>query len=146
MNQFKSFVQQPSTRLYFENPAGRVLEHPDGYAVFQYFPGERKLTDLQALLTHTGLLLKRHNWNQLLGDHRVMSHHTPAESEWIVEYWLDSSRYGEDGIYGAILLAQHEFAQVPADQADQELKAEALTYRLFDKEENAVAWLKQASR
>jgi hypothetical protein len=36
--------------IYFENAAGRLLEHPDGYVYFQYRAGKRTFTDLQALL------------------------------------------------------------------------------------------------
>ena len=130
-------------RIYFENPAGRILEHPDGYVVFQYHPGKRQLTDLQALLTHTRQLLHRNSWNKMLGDQRLMSPFTPEESKWIVEYWLDGSRQRPGGLYGAVILANDVFARLATDQVMHDAQASALTYRLFDSEEKAVAWLKQ---
>ena len=130
-------------KLYFENAAGRVLEHPDGYVIFQYHPGKRQLSDLQALLAHTSTLLQRNGWNRLLGDQRLMAPFTDEESAWIVDYWLDRSRHGPNGIHGAVLLAQDVFARLSNAQVMHDAKAAAMTYRLFDTEEAAVAWLRQ---
>ena len=47
-----------SPKLYFENTAGRLLEHPGGYVVLEYKPGKRKLSDLQALLAPVRNLLE----------------------------------------------------------------------------------------
>ncbi|MBH8557405.1 hypothetical protein [Hymenobacter negativus] len=132
-----------SARLYFENNAGRLLEHADGYVVFQYHPGKRNLADLQALLTHTSNLLNRNQWHRLLGDQRLMSPFTEEESAWIKTYWLDSSLQRPGGIYGAIILAHDVFARLAMNQVMHEAKASALTYRLFETEETAVAWLRQ---
>jgi hypothetical protein len=142
-NQLQKYQQQANLRIYFENAAGRVLEHPKGFAVFRYHPGPRKLTDLQALLTHTGLLLNRNKWNKLLGDQRLMSPLTAEEGEWIVEYWLDTSRHSQEGIYGAVILANDVFARLAMSQVVNEMKAAALTYRMFDNEAQAEAWLLQ---
>lgn len=69
-----------SPKLFFENPAGRLLEHPNGYVVFQYHPGKRKLSDLQTLLTHTHNLLDRNMWHRMLCDQRLMAPFTAEES------------------------------------------------------------------
>ncbi|MBC8085523.1 MAG: hypothetical protein H7Z21_20175 [Hymenobacter sp.] len=130
-------------RLYFENSAGRVLEHPDGYVIFQYHPGPRTLHHLQALLTHTRNLLERNQWHRLLGDQRLMAPFTDEESAWIVDHWLDPSRQGPRGLYGAVLLAHDVFARLSNAQIMHDAKASALTYRVFDTEETAVAWLRQ---
>jgi hypothetical protein len=66
--------------IYFENAAGRLLEHPDGYVYFQYRAGKRTFTDLQALLTHTSILLQRKKWGKILGDQQLMSPFTEQES------------------------------------------------------------------
>ena len=127
--------------VYFQNPAGRVLEHPAGYAVFEYAPGKRQLSDLQALLVHTGQLLRRHQWNRLLGDQRRMSPFTEEESKWIVEYWLDPANQSPGGLYAAVLLAEDVFARLATAQLINDAKAAALTYHMFDNEQAAVAWL-----
>ncbi|WP_345233019.1 hypothetical protein [Hymenobacter saemangeumensis] len=129
-------------RLYFENPVGRVLEHPDGYALVQYHAGKRKLHHLQAFLTHTGQLLRRNSWNKILGDQRQMEAFTEEETTWIVNYWLQAAQRGEN-IYGAVLLPTDAYAQLSASQVMEEAQAAALTYRVFDDEEAAQQWLKQ---
>jgi hypothetical protein len=130
-------------KLYFENPAGRLLEHAEGYVVFQYHPGKRRFSDLQALLTHTRNLLERNQWHRLLGDQRLMSPFTEEESSWIVNYWLDATRQRPGGLYGAIILAHDVFARLSMSQVIHESSASTLTYRLFDSEDNAVAWLRK---
>lgn len=132
-------------KVYFENSVGRLLEHPDGYVVFEYKPGKRKLSDLQALLVHTRNLLERNVWHRMLGDQRLMAPFTEEESTWIVNYWLDATRQRPGGIYGAILLANDVFARLSMDQVMHEAKASALTYRLFDSEEKAATWLREVA-
>ncbi|GAB3857670.1 hypothetical protein GCM10028822_31770 [Hymenobacter terrigena] len=131
----------PVSRLYFNNPVGRVLEHPDGYAHVIYEPGPRKLHHLQAFLTHTGQLLRLRGWNKLLGDQRLLAPFTPEESQWIVDFWLSAEQRGTDTIYGAVLLPHDVFARLSVSQVMTEAKAAALTYRMFDSEEAAQAWL-----
>jgi len=129
--------------LYFENAAGRLLEHPDQYVIFQYHPGPRTFSDLQALLTHTGILLRRNQWHKLLGDQRLMAPFSEEESKWIVEFWLDGSQQRNGGLHGAILLAQDVFARLSMSQVMHEARASSLTYRLFEDEGQAGAWLRQ---
>ena len=138
---------QPSftPKLYFENSVGRLLEHPEGFVVFAYKPGKRKLSDLQALLTHTRNLLERNQWHRMLGDQRLMAPFTEEEGAWIVDYWLDATRQRPGGIYGAVLLANDVFARLSMDQVMHEARASALTYRLFDSEDKAIAWLRQVA-
>jgi hypothetical protein len=132
-----------SLPLYFENAAGRLLEHPNQYVIFQYHPGKREFTDLQALLTHTGILLRRNKWHKVLGDQRQMAPFTEQESKWIVEFWLDGGRQQQEGLYGAILLAHDVFARLSMNQIMHEAQASALTYRLFEDEDEATSWLRK---
>lgn len=132
-------------KLYFENSVGRLLEHPEGFVIFQYRPGKRQLSDLQALLTHTRNLLVRNDWHRMLGDQRQMAPFTEEESAWIVDYWLDASRQRPGGLRGAILLADDAFARLSMDQVMHEAKASVLSYRFFDAEDKAVAWLREVA-
>jgi hypothetical protein len=138
---------QPATspKLYFENSVGRLLEHPDGFVVLEYRPGPRKLYDLQALLTHVRNLLDRNQWHRLLGDQRHMAPYSDEERAWIIDYWLDSSRQRAGGIYSAVILAHDVFARLSTDQVTHDVKVSALTYRYFESEESAVAWLRQVA-
>ena len=131
----------PSLPIYFENAVATLREHPDGYVVFAYKPGKRELTDLQAILTHLRNLLNRRNWYKILGDQRLMSPFTEEENAWIIEYWLTVTRQRPGGIYAAVLLANDVFARLAANQLRHENRESALTYRLFEHELEAAAWL-----
>ena len=133
----------PALSVYFENAVARLLEHPDGYAVFEYKPGPRIFTDFQAALTHTGNLLRRYDWYKILGDQRLMEPFTEQETKWVTEYWLAHNRQRVGGIYAAVLLAENVFARLAANQLRHEAQAAALTYRLFDTAADAAAWLQQ---
>ena len=129
--------------IYFENAVGRLLEHPDGYAIFQYHPGKRQLSDLQALLAHTGRLLRRNQWHRILGDQRLMAPFTDEESAWIVTYWLDPANQPPGVLFAAVVLANDVFARLATGLMKQEVQSAALTYRLFDGVDAAAAWLQQ---
>ena len=132
----------PALRIYFENSVGRILEHPDGYALVQYHAGERDLAYLQAFLRHTGQLLTLRGWHKVLGDHRLMTPYTEQESQWIVEYWLSKEHQGR-AIYGAVVLAPAEWAQLPDAYRQQAAQAGVMTFHLFAEESAALAWLGQ---
>jgi hypothetical protein len=130
-------------RLYFENQVGRLLEQPAGqYVVVQYHAGPRKLTDLQAFLTHAGQLLSRQGWHKMLGDQRLMSLFTPEETQWVTEHWLSTAQRRTSMLYGAVLLPHDVFARLSVSQVMNEAKAAAMTYRLFEEDEAAQQWLR----
>ena len=129
-------------RLYFENAVGRLLEQPAGqYVVVLYHAGPRKLSDLQAFLTHAGQLLHRQGWHKLLGDQRWMAPFTLEEVQWVTEYWLTSAQRRTTVLYGAVLLPHDVFARLSVTQVLHEAQAAAMTYRLFEEDEAAQQWL-----
>ncbi|HEX8659672.1 MAG TPA: hypothetical protein VF690_19170 [Hymenobacter sp.] len=130
-------------RLYFENPVGRVLEHPDGYAVMRYAAGPRDLATFQALLTHTNHLLRRHGWHQILTDERAMAPFTEEERTWFNEFWLARSASDNYELYGAVIVPQDVFTRLSLNLIMNDSRQSALTYRLFDTEAEAVAWLRR---
>jgi len=115
----------------------RLLEHPHGYAVVEYHPGPRQLTDLQGLLAQLGRLLERRRWNRVLADQRYMQPYTSQESEWIRANWLMRGTT----FHGAVLLPHNVFARLASSQLVFEAKAANLNYRLFDDQAAAEAWL-----
>ncbi|TGE29597.1 hypothetical protein [Hymenobacter metallicola] len=137
-------AEQTAPRLYFENPVGRLLEHPDGYAIVAYNPGKRSLGDMQAFLTHASQLLRTRGWRKMLGDQQLMSPYTEEERTWIQDYWVTRTAQGEE-IYGAVILPQDVFARLSVNLVMKEAHASALTYRLFDNERDAKAWLDQVT-
>ncbi|UOQ55408.1 hypothetical protein [Hymenobacter cellulosivorans] len=134
--------EQTTPRLYFENPVGRLLEHPDGYAIVAYNPGKRKLSDMQAFLTHASQLLRNRGWRKMLGDQQQMSPYTEDERTWIQNYWVSRTAQGDE-IYGAVILPQDVFARLSVNLVMNEAQESALTYRLFDNEADAKVWLTQ---
>ncbi|TDN40233.1 hypothetical protein E4631_18240 [Hymenobacter sp. UV11] len=136
-------MPSPKLPIYFENDVATLREHPQGYVVFEYKPGKRAFTDLQAVLTHLSNLLRRRDWYKILGDQRAMSPFTEQESAWIVDYWLDVTRQRPGGLYAAVLLAEDVFARLAATQLRLENKQAALTYHLFEDQAEAAAWLVQ---
>lgn len=125
------------TLLYFQNPVGRLLEHPQGYAVVEYRPGPRQLSDLQGLLAQLVRLLTQRGWDKVLADQRLMQPYTPDESEWIRANWLTRGVV----FRGAILLPHDVFARLASSQLVHEAKAASLSYRLFEELATAEAWL-----
>lgn len=125
------------TLLYFQNPVGRLLEHPQGYAVVEYRPGPRQLADLQGLLAQLVRLLTQRGWDRVLADQRLMQPYTPDESEWIRANWLTRGVV----FRGAILLPHDVFARLASSQLVHEAKAASLSYRLFEELATAEAWL-----
>lgn len=98
---------------YFENPVGRLLEHPAGhYIAVEYRTGPRQLSDLQAFLTHAGQLLARRGWDKLLGYQGLMAAFTPEETEWVASQWCTEKHYHTDMLYGALLLPHEVFAHL----------------------------------
>lgn len=128
-------------RLYFENPVGRLLEHPNDYAVVQYNEGPRDFATLRAFLTHTRHLLRRHNWHRMLADQRHMVPFSVEERDWIGTQWLARSATDGDELFGAILLPGDVFTAHPDLVSDSVRLQEGLRYRLFEQEAAAASWL-----
>lgn len=137
-----SFLQ-PRLRIYFENAVGKLLEHPDGYAVVQYKPGKRKYDELLAFLTHVGTLLQARGWYKILGDQRDMTAFTEEERQWITDNWLKNAGSRSRPVYAAVLLAHDVFARLSMNLVMTEAKETAMTYRLFEEGDAAVQWLQQ---
>ena len=135
-------MNQAQLLVYFENSVGRILEHPDGYAVIQYHGGARQLDHLQAFLMHTGRLLRQRGWHRILADQTQMLAFTEEESHWILDYWLSQNEQRPDKLYGAVILSHDAFASLSVSQIMHEAQAAALTYRLFEDETGAQAWLR----
>ncbi len=125
----------------FENAAACLFEHPNGYVLFQYKAGKRRLADLQAGLSYTTHLLHSRKWRKVLGDQRLMAPFTDEETAWVVTQWLASTRPLVGDIYAAVLLANDVFARLAASQLRHDATTVGLVYRPFEDEALADAWL-----
>ncbi len=99
-------------RTYFENPVGRLLEHPtEQYFQVEYRTGPRRVGELQAFLNHAGELLAQRGWDKLHHDEGSMSALTPEEIALITRYWA-TQKHSSTDLYAAMLLPHEVFAQL----------------------------------
>jgi hypothetical protein len=99
-------------RTYFENPVGRLLEHPvEQYIQVEYLTGPREVGELQAFLNHAGALLAQRGWDKLQHHEGKMAALTPEETTLLVDYWSTQTHSPTD-LYGAMLLPHEVFAQL----------------------------------
>jgi hypothetical protein len=131
----------PTRSLYFENSSGRVWEEPGGYLRLEYRSGPREAAQFRALLTHAAQALARRQWDKMLVDQREMSPFNPSEQEWITNEWLPRAVHENGYRYGAILVAHNVFARLATNQFVMASRSLPHTYRTFETEDEAVAWL-----
>jgi hypothetical protein len=97
---------------YFENPVGRVLEHPvEHYIQVEYCTGPRKTGELQVFLNHVGELLAQRGWDKLQYHEGSIPDLTPEEITLMATYW-STQRHSPTDLYGALLLPHEVFAQL----------------------------------
>ncbi|WP_157781131.1 hypothetical protein [Hymenobacter sedentarius] len=66
-----------------------------------------------------------------------------AECTWIGKFWLASSQSDGYELYGAVVIPSDVFARPSVNLVMNDSQHSALTYRLFEGEEEAEAWLRQ---
>jgi hypothetical protein len=131
----------PTRSLYFENSSGRIWEEPGGYLRLEYRSGPREATQFRALLTHTAQALGRRQWDKMLVDQRDMAPFNPTEQDWMTNEWLPRAVNEHGYRYGAILVAHNVFARLATNQFVMASRNLPHTYRTFEAEDEAVAWL-----
>ncbi len=134
---------KPTARrsLYFENSIGRIWEEPQQFLRLEYRGGARDVAQFRALLGHVSQALVRHGWSTILVDQREMSPYTATEQDWLSNEWLPRA-VNECGYrFGAVLIAHDVFARLAMNQLVLSSRSLAHTYRTFDTEAAAVAWL-----
>lgn len=85
---FMSVVALP---IVFENTAGIIAAHADGYALVRYHALTRRSNDLQNLLEYLGSFLLNQGWQCILCDARNMQALTIDEQRWVQEQWYSSN-------------------------------------------------------
>ncbi|UYZ61487.1 STAS/SEC14 domain-containing protein [Hymenobacter weizhouensis] len=137
-------MSTPATSLlYFENVVGRVEEDPRGFVRLRYAAGRRDPAAYRDLLQHVLRLLARRRHGRMLVDQRMMEPFTPQEQEWLLGEWLPQAITEGGYKHGAIIQAQNVFARLAMSTSAAHPNAQQLTYRYFDDEAAAVAWLLQ---
>ena len=132
-----------SPQLYFENPVGRLYEHPDAYALLQYNDGQHTLPELQGLLSHLPHVLQRNRWHRFLSHQHLLTPFTPEEIAWCVDFWRNTAAQHPAGLYGAVVMSHNVFTRLAMGQIVQEANGGSMHFRRFETEAEATAWLAQ---
>lgn len=127
--------------IHFENNAGQVLSHPNGYAILYYLPNRRQPNDLARLLTALGQLLLRGGWHRFLADNRQMAPLNEPEKKWFVEHWLGRKVPRPAPLYGAIVLPVEVVARLSISQMLGEANSTTMIYRSFTEQSQAETYL-----
>jgi hypothetical protein len=127
--------------IYFKNNAGCVWEEPAGYLRLDYYPGPREEAQFRALLTHVRQAMQRRGWPRMLINQQQMSPFTPAEETWMRDEWLPVAVRENGYRYGAVLVAHNVFARLAMTGIVMTSRKLGHTYRNFESEPEAVAWL-----
>ncbi|SNR97812.1 MULTISPECIES: hypothetical protein [Hymenobacter] len=133
-----------SHSIYFENPVGRLSEHTQGYAIVHYKPGKRVFSEFQALLTHLSHLLQRRGWHKVLSDQRALAPFTEQEQAYVRARWQEAAPSSHHERLVAVLLPHDVFARLSAHLVLNDAHEGDVTYRIFEDELAAGAWLRQA--
>jgi hypothetical protein len=128
-------------RIYYENRVGRLIDGSLGFARLIYHGGVRKEEEFKAFLGHTVRLLARRGDGRLLVDQRLMAPFTPSEQQFVVEQWLPRTIEEGGYRYCAVLLANDVFSRLAMATVVTAVRELPLTYRQFEDESEAIAWL-----
>jgi len=109
-------MPDPTLALYFENNAGQIWEHPDGYAFVCYHANKRQPGELERLIMRTGALLLTRGWQRVLGDQRLMKPQSEEEKAWILEQWYGGKVARPTHILAALVLAKDVFTRLATQQ------------------------------
>ncbi|WP_460501498.1 STAS/SEC14 domain-containing protein [Hymenobacter agri] len=101
------------------------------------------MVQFRALLMHAAQALSRRHWSGMLVDQREMAPFSPAEQAWMTGEWLPNAVHEHGYRRGAILVAHNVFARLAMTQLVLGVRELPHTYRTFETEAEAVAWLQQ---
>ncbi|UOQ78990.1 hypothetical protein MUN84_10965 [Hymenobacter sp. 5516J-16] len=137
----KPTEQQPL--VYFENAAGRLLEDPAGFIRANWSGSTYGLADVRGLFTHMMLGLQRRGWSRILINQLTMRPFTHQEQEWIAQKWLPQA-VSEGGYrHGAVVVSPEVMVRLATAYITTQSQSLAITYRSFETDAAAQAWLLQ---
>lgn len=128
--------------IYFQNAAGKVFEHPEGYAYVQMAASmARESREITALIAHTSRLLLLRNWHRLLADQQLMLPLHREEKKWLVDYWLPGKVDRPERIILAAVVPTDKAAQQATRQLWREVPPTYVEYHGFERLAEAQAFL-----
>ncbi|SNC76659.1 hypothetical protein SAMN06265337_3498 [Hymenobacter gelipurpurascens] len=130
-------------KLFFENAAGRLLEDPAGFMRANWSPGLRSFSELQALFAHMALGMQRYGWSRMLINQTQMLPFSREEQLWIAEKWLPGAVQTAGYRTGAVVVSQDVLTRLATAYVTTHVQGLPLTYRSFETDAQAQAWLLQ---
>ncbi|MBX0291721.1 hypothetical protein K3G63_14820 [Hymenobacter sp. HSC-4F20] len=137
------YAVQSSPVLYFENAAGKLFEDPAGFIRATWSGNTYGFSDVQGLFTHMMQGLQRRRWGRILVNQQAMRPFTSQEQQWIAEQWLPQAVAVGGYRYGAVVVSPEVMVRLATAYITTQSQSLALTYRSFDSEAAAQAWLLQ---
>jgi predicted anti-sigma-YlaC factor YlaD len=128
-------------RIYFQNAAGRLLEDPAGFLQAHWSPDSRTFTDLKALFTHMALCMQQRKWSRMLINQRGMLPFSQEEQRWVAEQWLPEAVRTAGYRFGAVVVSENVLTRLATAYITTHVQGLPLTYRSFESDEEAKAWL-----
>lgn len=130
----------PALRFYYQNTAGELLEHPDGYAVVRYQATKHAPADLRALLVNLGQLLLRRGWSRYLSDARLMPPLSPDEKLMSRDDWYGGLIQRPAVVRVAVVAAINAISRLGIAEVVQQA-GNGISYRNFADEASAHTYL-----
>jgi hypothetical protein len=136
-------MKQPSPRsAYFKNNAGSLSEEPAGFLRVVWTSNPRQLSETQTLFTHMLHALQRNHWSRILINQVDMPPFSLEEQKWVAQEWLPLA--GQTGYrYGAVVVSHNVMVRLATAYITTHVLGRPLTYRSFEVEAEATAWLLQ---
>ncbi|GGF01792.1 hypothetical protein GCM10011383_10860 [Hymenobacter cavernae] len=128
---------------YFQNAAGELVQDSAGFLRANWYSKSRTLADTQALFNHMLLALQRNGWSRILINQVGMQPFSPKEQAWVAHEWVPRAVREGGYRYGAVVVSPNVIVRLATAYITTHVQNLPLTYRSFDAEADAVAWLLQ---
>ncbi|GAB3842575.1 hypothetical protein [Hymenobacter jeollabukensis] len=126
---------------YFANAAGSLSLDPAGFLRAHWSRGPRRLADTQALFEHMAQALREHGWGRILINQVEMPPFTTQEQEWVARHWLPRAVQQAGYRFGAVVVSPQVLTRLATAYITTSVQGLPLTYRSFDRDADAAAWL-----
>lgn len=136
-------MKQPAAEVIFENNAGRLAVDSTGFLRTTWDSRARTLADTQGLFEAMLRGLQQRRWNRILINQVQMMPFTQAEQQWVSQSWLPRA-VAEGGYrFGAVVVSPDVLVRLATAFVTTNVQGLPLTYRTFDTDAQATAWLAQ---
>ncbi|MBD2723830.1 MULTISPECIES: hypothetical protein [Hymenobacter] len=136
-------MNQTALPLLFENTAGQLQADPAGFLRATWGPRRRTLAETQALFNQMLRCLQQHGWGRILINQLTMPPFSPTEQQWIAQHWLPRAVTEGGYRYGAVVVSPDVLVRLATAFVTTSVQGLPLTYRSFDTDAAATAWLAQ---